>query len=526
MSMPLAPMMPAKTQDRDYAPHVGVQRFADYRGDIHEKCDVAIVGSGPAGSVVAQVLAAAGHDVVLLEEGPPFSPEDFQPDAAFTLRRLVREAGMRATRGNIFIPTMQPIGLGGGTLINSAICVRAPDFVFEHWQEVTGTDAITAAEMARHYDHIEELWGVEPTPEEVQGERNLSFKRGCAALGIPAEPIRRNVRGCKGSAECFSGCRNQAKQSTDLTLIRSAMDRGARVLSSVRIERIVSSGSRAQAILGRVVRPLSYEPSHAVRIDAKVIVLAAGCIGTPLILLRSGIGNSSGYVGRELQLHPGLAIMAVFDHPVYPWRGATQGYQSLAFLKEGIKLEVLWAPPAVLATRLPGLGAEFQRQLANYERMAPYDVIVAANGSRGRVRPGLIGSEPDIQFRLEQPDVDLLIRGLAILSDIAWAAGATEVLPGLYGIPERLRSKEEAEILRTRRFKATDTIAAANHVFGTTRMSKNPRDGVVDQDGRCHDLDNVYIADSGIFVGSPAVNPMLTIMALANRIANGIAKRL
>jgi len=521
--------MTAPATANEYAPHSGVKRFADYRGDVHEKCDVAVVGSGPGGSVVAQVLAAAGHDVVLLEEGPPFSPQDFQPDAALTLRRMVREAGMRAIRGNLFIPTMQPIGLGGGTLINSAICVRAPDFVFEHWRETAGTDEITGSALAPHYDHIEEFWGVEPTPEAVQGERNLSFKRGCEALGISAEPIRRNVRGCLGSGECFSGCRNRAKQSSDLSFIRSALDNGARVLSSVRVERIVTAAgagqSRAQAITGHVVRPFSYEPSHRVRVDAKVIVLAAGCIGTPLILQRSGLANSSGYVGRELQLHPGLALMAVFDHAVHPWRGATQGYQSLAFLKEGIKLEVLWAPPAVLATRLPGLGAEFQRHLANYERMAPYDVIVAANHSRGRVRPGLMGWEPDIQFRLEQPDVDLLIRGLAILSDIAWAAGATEVLPGLHGIPERLRSKSEAELLRTHRFKATDTITASNHLFGTTRMSRRPQDGVVDQDGRCHDLDNVYIADSGIFVGSPAVNPMLTIMALANRIAQGIAKR-
>ena len=510
----------------EYAPHIGVRRFADYQGPVRDRCDVAVVGSGPGGSVVAQALAAAGHDVILVEEGPPVAPSEFVPDAATTLKRLVRESGMRATFGNLFMPTMQPIGLGGGTLINSAICVRAPDFVFDKWAEAAGTDELSGASMAPHYDRIESYWGVEATPDAVLGERNLSFKRGCEALGIAAEPIRRNVRGCKGSAECFSGCRNQAKRSTDLVFIRDALDRGARVYSSLRIEKIESDGRRASAITGHVVRPYSEDASHEVRIEAKIIVLAAGCMATPLILLRSGIGNSSGYVGRELQLHPGLAIMAVFDHPVLPWRGATQGYQSLAFLEQGIKLEVLWAPPAVLATRLPGTGAEFQRHLANYERMAPYDVIVAADHSRGDVRPKRNSFHPMIRYRLEQPDVDLLIRGMALLSDIAWAAGAVEVLPGLHGIPERLRSKEESEILRTHRFTATDTIAASNHVFGTTRMAKRADRGVVDQSGRCHDLDNVYIADTGIFVGSPAINPMLTVMALADRIAQGISKRL
>jgi choline dehydrogenase-like flavoprotein len=158
--------------------------------------------------------------------------------------------------------------------------------------------------------------------------------------------------------------------------------------------------------------------------------------------------------------------------------------------------------------------------------MAPYDVIVAADHSRGEVRLRRGSFDPALRFHLHQKDVDLLIRGLALLSDIAWAAGAVEVLPGLHGIPERLRSKEEAEILRTRRFVATDTITASNHVFGTTRMSRRAEQGVVDEAGRCHDLDNLYIADTGIFVGSPAVNPMLTVMALSDRIAQGIARRL
>ena len=80
-------------------------------------------------------------------------------------------------------------------------------------------------------------------------------------------------------------------------------------------------------------------------------------------------------------------------------------------------------------------------------------------------------------------------------------------------------------MLKTRPIRPEDTISAANHAFGSTRMSKRPEDGVVDEDGRCHELDNLYITDTGILPGSPAVNPMLTTMALADRIARGIAAR-
>ncbi len=506
-------------------PHRGVQVFADYTGPIRTGCDVLVVGSGPGGAVVAKELAEAGRDVIVVEEGPPFGAKDFRQEAGEALHRTIREAGTRSTRGNMFIPTMQAIGLGGGSLVNSAICCRSPAWVFDKWAERTGTAAITRAALDPHYDRIERFLGIEATPLAVQGERNLRFKRGCDALGISSAPTPRNAPGCRGSGECFTGCRNGAKKSTDVSYVPAAIRAGARVLTSVRAEELRLDGRRATGVRGRVVEPFSLAPSHEVEIEAKTVVLAAGCMATPLILQRSEAANASGYVGRDLQLHPGLAIMAIFPEPIRPWEGATQGYHSLQFLEEGIKLEVLWAPPAVLAARLPGLGHDYQQHLTTYHRMAPFDVFIAAERSRGTVRPKRGSWDPDLAFDFDRRDVELIQRGLGILSDICWAAGAEAILPGLYGVPERIASREEAEVLRTRRLEGRDTITAANHAFGTTRMSRRPSDGVVDEDGRCHDLENVYITDTGIFPGSPAVNPMLTCMALADRIALGIAAR-
>src|SRR5262249_5715011 len=143
-------------------------------------------------------------------------------------------------------------------------------------------------------------------------------------------------------------------------------------------------------------------------------VLAAGCMATPVIMLRSGVPDEGGYVGNDLQLHPGLAIMAIFRDRIDPWKGATQGYHSLHFLEQGIKLEVLWSPPAVLAARFPGFGHDYQRHLLSYAHMAPFDVIVVADSSRGTVRPKrrFLRNEwdPDIRFDLHQSDVDRLQR--------------------------------------------------------------------------------------------------------------------
>lgn len=504
-------------------PHAGVKVFADYGGELQASCEVLVVGSGPGGAVVARELAEAGRDVILLEEGPPFGARDFRQEAGESMSRMLREGGMRTARGSTFIPTMQAIALGGGSLVNSAICARSPAWVFDKWAQRTGVDEITRAALDPHYDRVEAQLGVAPTAAEVMGRRNLLFKQGCDALGISSSPTHRNVRGCRGSGECFTGCRHGAKRSTDVSYVPAAIRAGARVYSSVRAERLVISGRRAVGVRGRAVEPFTSREAYPARFDAEAVVLAAGCMATPLILLRSGAGNSSGYLGRELQLHPGLAVMAVFPERIDPWEGATQGYHSLHFLEEGMKLEVLWSPPAVLAARFPGLGHDLQRHLRAYDRMAPFDVIVAAERSRGWVRPRRGSWDPDIRFEFDPRDVELLQRGVGILSDVCWAAGAEAVMPGLFGAPDLLRSREEAEILRRMRLTARHTITAGNHAFGTARMSRRPEDGVVDAWGRCHDLDNVYIADTSVFPGSPAVNPMLTCMALADRIALAIA---
>ena len=194
-----------------------VFEFADYQAEISDTADMIVVGSGPGGAVVAKELAELGHEVILLEEGPPFRPKDFTPDAGASMCRLYREAGMRAARGKSMFPTMQAIALGGGSVVNSAIAVRPPDWVFEKWSETSGI-SLDMPEFSKNFQRVEDFLGIEKTSEDALHERNLLFK-GCDALGISSEPCPRNVKKCKASGECFSGCRAGAKQSTDVSYV-------------------------------------------------------------------------------------------------------------------------------------------------------------------------------------------------------------------------------------------------------------------------------------------------------------------
>jgi choline dehydrogenase-like flavoprotein len=500
--------------------------FAGYDRDFTEEADAVVVGSGPGGAIVASELTRAGYRVVLVEEGPPFTPGDYEVDGGLSMARTLREGGLRTTVGTV-MPTMQAVALGGGSLVNSAICNRAPEFVLDRWCEDFDLSDTHLSDLDPHYDAVAETIGISPTPEAVQGRRNLLFRDGCDALGFSSEPIARNVRGCRGSGECFTGCRSRAKQSMDITTVPAALRGGATVLTSARVEAVETSGDRAIGVMGRIVAPFTGRPSHRFRVRARAVVLAAGCMATPVLLQKSGgIANRSGQVGRNLQFHPGVGVMGVFPDRVEPQFGATQGYQSREFLEAGFKLETLWAPPALLAVRLPGSGLDLKRRLADVPYSAVWDAIASCDRSLGRVEARRSSFDPKITWRLNPDDTPILAEAVYRLAEIFFAAGARSVLCGVHGFPDEIHTLEEAEILRRRTLRPSDLVLGGNHAFCTTRMHGDPTRGVVDELGRCHDLENLWIADSGVFPRCPSVNPMWTIMALARRTALALAERL
>jgi choline dehydrogenase-like flavoprotein len=508
------------------APAGELRVFADYDRDFVEETDVVVVGSGPSGGVVAHELAAAGRRVVLVEEGPPFTPADFVLDGNLSMARTMREGGLRSPTGT-FMPILQAICLGGGSLINSAMCVRPPAFVFDEWSTLFDLEHTTRADLDPHFDAVGGFIGVAPTPDEVQGRRNLLFRDGCKALGYTSEPCERNVRGCRGSGECFTGCRSRAKQSVDITYVPEAMRHGARVLTSLQVQRVLGAGRRVWGVEGRVVEPFTGRPSHAFRINARLVVLAAGCMATPVLLQRSGgMADESGQVGRNLQFHPGAAVGGLYPEPVDPIFGGTQSYQSLQFLRDGFKLETMWSSPAALAVRTPGLGADLVRRLADLDRTVIWDGIASTHRSVGSVRARFDSMDPVIRWRLHPEDVPILVRAIHELARIHFAAGAEKVLPGVHGLPEEMHSPAEADVLAHHPVRAADLTVASSHVFCTTRMHGDPRQGVVDEIGRCHGMDNLYVADTGIFPRCPSVNPMFTVMALAHRQAQALKDRI
>ena len=502
----------------------GVIQHGDRRRRVvRESVDVCIVGSGAAGSVLARELAVAGKRVIVLEEGSYWEGGEVPEEPAHALRLLFREAGFRACRGRVVVPTMQGRCVGGTTFVNSSICFRFPERILEEWRRDHGLDRLTTEALEPSYRRVEEIASIRPVDEEILGEKNRLFRKGAEALGIHSAVFQRAEKDCKGCSECMPACPTGAKQSTDRCYLPDAAEHGARIYADCRAEEIIVRNGQVLGVRGAFLDPHTGRADGACVVSAKAVILAAGVMSSPVLLLKNGLGNGSGWVGRNLVHHPGSALFGLFHEAVNPWEGATQGYGSGEYLEEDIKLEVIWGPPSYLAVRLPGFGRALTEHLARYRHAVAWDSMVRG-ASRGRVRAGA-GWEPRITYKLEQTDVDKITRGLRIVAEMLFAAGAHSVLPGIYGLPARVTSMVELDGLRPGRVQPTQMVVVSNHAFGTCRMGADPAASVVDPWCQSHEVKDLYVCDTSVFPSGTGVNPMEPVMALADNVAQELKSR-
>ncbi len=480
--------------------------------------DLVVVGSGPAGCSVAREAAARGASVIVVEAGPWVQPSDYALSTFSAMSALYRDMGASLVLGSAAIPYVQGRMVGGSSPINGAICWRMPRNVYDEWcsadpalREALSWDSIEAVT-----DELETRLNVQPTDAAIAGRKNLLMAKGAEALGLEHRPIRRNVRDCQGLGRCMQGCPHGAKQSVDATLLADAMTGDTTVLSSVEVEQIICRGRRADGVVGRS------ESGGRVRLQARqAVVLAASAVQTPVLLLRSGLRH--GPVGENFQCHPGVSMAGRFREPVRMWEGATQGHEVVGLRHEGLKFEVLGFDLTVLAARLDGVGAEFARSIADIAHWLDWGVAVRAQ-ARGRVRQVL--GQTVVTYSPTAHDVRQFRRGLRVMGEMMFAAGAEEVAPGVRGFAARLSAPNAlADLESNGPPRASAYTAAITHMFGTCRMGSGPATNVVRPDFRHHAIESLYVADSSVFPTNLGVNPQIPIMALATLCARRALER-
>ena len=494
----------------------GRGRHVSFRGkddlDLDAEVDFVVVGSGAGGATAAVTLARGGATVALVEAGAWRDPEHYPHSVYGGMRDLMDDWGAQVTMGRALWPIVQARTMGGTTVINSAICVRTPDDIFDKWSKEHGISGLKRP-VRDAQDRIEKELSVEEVPTLALGRSNLHAIRGSEKLGFrESHVMRRYAKGCAGSGQCLQGCRARKKQSTNVTYVPETLALGGLVVSSARVDRIVLEGRRATGVVGRFVHPRTKAEGTKFRIRAKnAVVVAASATWSPVLLLRSGIRMPA--LGKDFRAHPGTGIFGVYDEPVDMHIGATQGWASTGFRNDpGLKLETLAIPFELVASRLAGGGTELMKRIGEYRHVAMWCHAVRAE-SKGTVSASFFG-KPQVRYTLDEADMRRFRQGMVLVAKQHVAAGASAVLPGISGMPYKLDANDIGKLeeapLDPRKY-----IAILSHLFGGCVMGKDPQVSVVDGRGRVHGYEGLVVADASVIPTNLGVNPQHTIMGLA-----------
>jgi choline dehydrogenase-like flavoprotein len=491
------------------------------RGGYDMTADAIVIGSGPGGAVAADNLQAAGMKTVVVEAGPEVRASEMTRDAATFLAKYYWEGGLRMVAGNSPNPAMMGRCLGGSSVVNSAIMLKLPDWVRQEWAR--GDHLWTTLYdpgFDRAFERVFARTKTAPTPLDVQGPRNLKVRDALTAMGNPSGPLPRAVDGCGGCADCITGCHHGAKQSMDRSYLPAFVQNGGTVCTCSVVDRVLVERGRAVGVEGRVVDIDGWRDVGRFRIRAPRVVMAAGVAHTPAILLKSGLDGGR-RVGRSLYVHLSSGLSGVFDEVIDPWIGATQGWGAISNEIKGLKYEALWAATSLISVNWGGVGEHWYNILDDIRHTATMALVYKGNVS-GRVivrpdgLPGLFIHVPDTEIRP-------LMHGLKRAVDGLLAAGARHVTTSVWGVPERMRRPSDSDALLSPRVKPHHCHMTFNHMFGSCRMSADPRRGPVTPDGALRGVSGVWVADSSLFPAPSAVNPQATVMALSDLVSRRLA---
>lgn len=508
-------------------------RILPVEADVILTADVVIVGSGAGGGMIAAELAAAGKDVIVLEKGGYYNESDFTGRETDMMRQLFLRQGLLAT-SDLGMVVQAGSCLGGGTIVNWSTSLRTPPDVLEEWEREHGLTGITGDEHQRGFAVAEERLGI-TTQDSAPNANNAALQRGCEALDYSWAHIPRNASDCQQRCgACGFGCPHGRKQSTMLTFLQDANDRGARIVVRCDARRVLVEAGRATGVEGWALDPRT-GARHTVIVRAPMVVVAGGAVESPALLLRSGLTNPN--IGKHLRLHPVVASGGYYPESIESWKGSLQTILSDHFARltggYGIRFEVMPAHPALLGLAVPWEnGQDHKRLMTRVASQASFIVLTRDTGE-GHITLDKQG-DPVLHYWPNETDRRHLTRGLQEVTRMVFAGGGVGVAhlftpkllletedgkPG--AIPAARMDKFLAEI-EHRGIAPNRVIVGTAHQMGTCRLGGDPRTAVADPYGEVYGVRGLFVGDASTFPTASGVNPMLSIYGLAYRVAQRV----
>lgn len=503
----------------------------NHSGALRDKADVVIIGTGSGGGTLAAYLAERGWDVAMLEKGGFFRAEDFSQREEDAMADFNGRRGLDSTIDNsVFLNYAEAVG--GCTVHYWGDSFRTPDDRLERWRTERGLDWMTPAELNPHWDVIEKELGIHVAGPELFNENNRLVKQGCEALGVEGHAVPTARIDCIACGWTQFGCAYNRKSSQHITTIPRVSKRGGRIYSDAHVTEVVVENGRAVGVKGYFLDRETDRRRDPFRIDANVVVVAAGAIGTAELLLRNFPGDP--VVGKRFYINPHYFVFADFGRPidnqngipcayaVHEWRrvrtDASGRYQSGGYIMLSSHQS-----PGIMAVLLSEAGP------AHLERMKKYHQLGSTMSVIDEDNPGRIFIDDNgyrrTEFRVRGVDQLKAVDYLKNASRIFLAAGAKEVwIPDIYGTV--VRSKRDIdEKIGVRSVQANAQFTAGSHFLGTAPLGADASDAFAGVTGEAHRVRNLYVADGSAIPSSISVDPSLTIMGVARHIAAGLHEK-
>jgi choline dehydrogenase-like flavoprotein len=497
---------------------------------VRDRADVVVVGTGSGGGTLAAYLAERGWDVVMVEKGAFLRAEQFSQREEEAMADFNGRRGLDSTTDNaIFLNYAEAVG--GSTVHYWGDSFRAPADRLERWRTEHGVEWLSEAELNPHWEVIEQELGIHITPEHLFNENNRLVREGCDRLGIEGHAPPTARIDCIGCGWTQFGCTYNRKTSQLITTIPRVSKTGGRIYSDARVSSLIRDGDTVTGVAGDFVDRESKRATGTFRIDAPVVVLAGGALGTADILLRN---VSDDTVGRRFYINPHYFVWADMGRPIdnvtgIPCAYVVHGFRHVQrdardeYRGGGYIMLTNHQSPAIAAVMLGGYGAVNAERMRKYRHLGSVMSVIDEDHP-GRVfldRNGIRRTEYNVRGVDQLKAVDYMKNAARIFL----AAGAQEVwIPDVYGTAVRDEREVQTKIT-VRSVQPNAQFCAGSHLMGTAPIGTDPADSFAGPTGEAHRLKGLYVADGAALPGSVSVDPSLTIMGVARWIAAGIHER-
>jgi choline dehydrogenase-like flavoprotein len=500
----------------------------NYKGDMREKADIVIVGTGAGGGTLGAYLAERGWKVVMLDKGGFFRAEDFTQREDDAMGDFNGRRGLDSTVDNsVFLNYAEAVG--GCTVHYWGDSFRTPEDRLERWRTQRGLDWMTPDELNPHWDIIEKELGIHIAGPELFNENNRLVKKGCEALGIDGHAVPTARIDCIACGWTQFGCAYNRKSSQLITTIPRVSKKDGRIYSDAHVKHIIVENGRAVGVEGHFVDRGSDKPRAKFRVDAPIVMVASGGIGSAELLLRNFASDP--VIGKRFYINPHFFVFADFGRPIDNTTGIPCAYSVHEWRKirtddegryqgGGYIMLSSHQSPGIMAVLVSEAGA------AHTERMKKYHHYASTMSVIDEDNPGSVYIDADgfrrTRFRVRGVDQLKAVDYLKNASRIFLAAGAQEVLiPDLYGTVVR-NERDVEEKIGLRSVQPNAQFVAGSHFLGTAPLGADPLDSFAKPTGEAHRVRGLFVCDGSAVPSSISVDPSLTIMGVARHIASGL----